>query len=78
MGRCGAGQEMELQLWNATGSAAIGSSVTVDSAVPAGVRYVLRAVTLPLRAFDLTYRTRILGGLRGATAWSFRIDLDVG
>ena len=70
-------QTMELQLWDATNSSAIGSSVTVDSAVQAGVRYVLRGLTFPLRAFDLTYRTRILGSLRGATAWSFRIDLDV-
>ena len=83
IGRCrpdgalGAGQVMELQLWNATTSAAIGSSLVVDTSAPAGQRYVLRDITFPLRDFDLTYRTRILGGLRGATAWSFRIDGEV-
>ena len=84
IGRCrpdgvlGPGQIMELQLWNATDSVPIGSSVAVNSAIPAGVRYVLRGLTLPLRQFDLTYRTRILAGLRGATAWSFRVDLRRG
>ena len=70
IGRCrpdgplGAGQVMELQLWNATTSSAIGTSLVVDVAVAAGQRYVLRDIALPLRDFDLTYRTRILGGLR--------------
>ena len=61
------GQAVEVRLWDATTDQAIGSAVSIDSTTP--VRGVLRAISLPLRAFDLTFQTRELGSLRAARVW---------
>ena len=71
-----AGQQLEVQLWDHTASVAIGSAVVITATVPE--RGVLRQIALPLKEFDLTYRTRIVGGFRGAVAWTVYIDLDLG
>ena len=40
-------------------------------------RYILRAVILPLREFDITWQARVTGGLRGGQAWGVRLKLDI-
>ena len=71
-----AGERLEVQLWDHTAAVAIGSAVGITTTV-AG-RGVLRQIALPLKEFDLTYRVRIVGGFRGAAAWTIGLDLDLG
>ena len=40
-------------------------------------RYVLRAVVLPLRDFDLTFQVRKTASLRGGQVWGVVMDLDI-
>ena len=68
------GQLVEVRLWDATTSQAIGSAVSVTSATID--RYVLRAVILPLRDFDLTFQLREVGSIRGQL-WGVTMDLDI-
>ena len=72
-----AGQAVEVRLWDATTNQAIGSAVSVDTTAQGGSRGVLRAISLPLRDFDLTYQARVLGSLRGATVWGVALKLDM-
>ena len=70
------GQAVELRLWDATTDQAIGSAVSIDSTTPE--RGVLRAISLPLREFDLTFQARVLGSLRAARVWGVALHLDLG
>ena len=71
------GQAVEVRLWDATTNQAIGSSVSIDTVTQGGERGVLRAISLPLREFDLTYQARVLGNLRAATVWGVALKLDM-
>ena len=71
------GQAVEVRLWDATTNQAIGSSVSIDAIAQGGERGVLRAVSLPLREFDLTYQCRVLSSLRAATVWGVVLHLDM-
>ena len=70
------GQAVEVRLWDATTDQAIGSAVSIDSTTPE--RGVLRAISLPLREFDLTFQARVLGSLRAARVWGVSLHLDLG
>ena len=70
------GQAVEVRLWDATTNQAIESAVSIDSTTPE--RGVLRAVSLPLRDFDITYQHRELGSLRAARVWGVALHLDLG
>ena len=72
-----AGQAVEVRLWDATTNQAIGSSVSIDTTAQGGSRGVLRAISLPLRDFDLTYQARVIGSLRAATVWGVALKLDM-
>ena len=84
MGRClprgalGPGQALELRLWDATSSVAVGSAVHVNTTAQGGSRGVLRGIVLPLRDFDLTYQVRVLAGLRAGNVWGVALHLDLG
>ena len=69
------GQVIELRLWDATTDQAVGSSVSVTSETVD--RYVLRAIILALRDFDLTYQVRKTASLRGGHVWGVTMDLDI-
>ena len=71
------GQAVEVRLWDATTNQAIGSSVSINTTAQGGSRGVLRAISLPLRDFDLTYQARVLGNLRAATVWGVALKLDM-
>ena len=71
------GQAVEVRLWDATTNQAIGSAVSIDTVSQGGSRGVLRAISLPLREFDLTYQARVLGNLRAATVWGVALKLDM-
>ena len=77
-GVLGAGQGVEVRLWDATTGVAIGSAVHVDTTSQGGSRGVLRGVRLPLRDFDLTYQCRALAGLRAGIVWGVTLHLDLG
>ena len=53
------------------------SAVSIDTTAQGGSRGVLRAITLPLRDFDLTYQARVIGNLRAATVWGVALKLDM-
>ena len=72
-----AGQAVEVRLWDATTNQAIGSAVSINTTAQGGSRGVLRAITFPLRDFDLTYQARVLGSLRAATVWGVALKLDM-
>ena len=72
-----AGQAVEVRLWDATTNQAIGSAVSINTTAQGGSRGVLRAISLPLRDFDLTYQARVLGNLRAATVWGVALKLDM-
>ena len=69
------GQVVELRLWDATTNQAVGSAVRVTTT--AVDRYVLRAVVLALRDFDLTFQLRKTPSLRGGRLWGVALDLDI-
>ena len=69
------GQTLEVRVWDNTTGVPIGSAVVVDETVID--RYILRAVILPLREFDITWQARVNGGLRGGQAWGVRLKLDI-
>ena len=71
------GQAVEVRLWDATTNQAIGSAVSINTTAQGGSRGVLRAISLPLRDFDLTYQARVLGNLRAATVWGVALKLDM-
>ena len=71
------GQAVEVRLWDATTDQAIGSSVSITTTAQGGDRGVLRAISLPLREFDLTYQCRVINSLRAATVWGVVIHLDM-
>ena len=82
MGRCsptgalGNTQTLEIRLWDDTTGVPIGgSAIVVDETVVD--RYIERAITLPLREFDITWQARVQGGLRGGQAWGVRLKLDI-
>ena len=60
-----AGQAVEVRLWDATTNQAIGSSVSINTTAQGGSRGVLRAISLPLRDFDLTYQARVCSAISG-------------
>ena len=72
-----AGQAVEVRLWDSTTNQAIGSAVSINTTAQGGSRGVLRAISLPLRDFDLTYQARVLGNLRAATVWGVALKLDM-
>ena len=76
-GGLAAGQAVEFRLWDATTSQAIGSSISINTITQGGERGVLRAITLPLREFDLIYQCRVLNSLRAATVWGVVLHLDM-
>ena len=71
-----AGQTLEVQLWDMTTSQPIGSNIVIDDTTLE--RRVLRAIALPLREFDLTWRARVTGNLRGGLAFGLTVNLDIG
>ena len=71
------GQAVEVRLWDATTNQAIGSAVSINTTAQGGSRGVLRAISLPLRDFDLTYQARVISNLRGATVWGVALKLDM-
>ena len=77
-GALGPGQGVEVRLWDATGSVAIGSAVFADDTIQGGTRGVLRGIVLPLRDFDLIYQVRALAGLRAGIVWGVALHLDLG
>ena len=70
------GQTVEVQLWDRTTSAAIGSNIVIDDTTLE--RRVLRDIALPLREFDLTWRARVTGNLRAGLAFGLSLNLDIG
>ena len=76
-GGLAAGQAVEVRLWDATTNQAIGSAVRIDTITQGGERGVLRAISLPLREFDLTFQARVLNSLRAATVWGVVLHLDM-
>ena len=76
-GGLAAGQAVEFRLWDATTNQAIGSSVSINTITQGGERGVLRAISLPLRDFDLTWQARVLNSLRAATVWGVVLHLDM-
>ena len=72
-----ASQAVEVRLWDATTNQAIGSAVSINTTAQGGSRGVLRAISLPLRDFDLTYQARVIGSLRAATVWGVALKLDM-
>ena len=55
-----------------------GAPSAINTTAQGGSRGVLRAITLPLRDFDLTYQARVLSDLRAATVWGVALHLDLG
>ena len=72
------GMSFELQLYDHSAGVPIGSAVGIANSARGGERGTLRSITLPLKEFDITFRVRSIGGLRGGRSWSVVVDLDTG